>query len=114
MAFPKGKPNPNAGRKPGSPNKGTRDLQERMQAAVLERCGLADYDPVIELAIIANDKSNPVEVRGSAHKSVAPYIHAQRKAVEVTGAGGEPIEMKISLIDRIVSALEGPEEGEEE
>jgi len=68
-----------AGRPPGARNKPRRALiallQERFPA----------YDPVVEMAIVANDENQDSQVRFNANKEVAQYVHSKLKAVETTG-----------------------------
>lgn len=42
-----------------------------------------DYDPVAALAGIAQDKDVEISVRVRCHETVAKYMHAQLKAIEV-------------------------------
>lgn len=98
------------GRPKGSSNLKTRALEERLQTHMLKKFGIEDYDPVIALAEIAEDKAVSLELRASCHKSIIPYIHAAKKAVEISGPDGGAIEIKGSLIDSIVSALEADDE----
>lgn len=94
------------GRPPESPNRVNSDLLEMLQQAMKLRYGLDRYDPVVALAEIACDSSNPVEIRMNAHAKVAPYVRAQLKQVEITGANGGAIEVKTSLIDVITASLD--------
>ena len=70
------------GRQKGTPNKRTQALI----AAINEVC--PDYDPVIAMAVIANDEGQDLSLRVQCHKEVAQYIHAKRKALEVDIEGG--------------------------
>lgn len=84
------------GREPGTPNKRTQDLIDR-----LEELG---YDPVAELIrVYANalDCSmacpNPVagamylKIAQSAAADLMPYLYPKRKSVELTGKDGEQL-----------------------
>lgn len=107
MPFKKGAPRPpGAGRRKGSPNRATSDLLSLIQAHVAEKCGVENYHPVTALAEIANTEAHPIEVRTKAHTEVAGYVAAKRKAVEISGPEGGPIEHKIDMVDRIISSLE--------
>lgn len=78
MAYPKGKPRPkNAGRKKGTPNKKTHELQ-----AKLDELGC---DPIEGMARIAMDPENPVQLRGKMFAELAQYVIPKRKAIEHTG-----------------------------
>ncbi|MCH7928628.1 MAG: hypothetical protein IID03_11735 [Candidatus Dadabacteria bacterium] len=72
-----------AGRKEGSRNKKSVELEELMQDK------FPDYDPVCAMAEIANDKKVNISLRLAAHKEVAKYRRPQLKAIEVTGADGK-------------------------
>lgn len=94
------------GRPKGASNKRSAELRERLVGEMKHRYGIDNYDPVICLAEIACDVSNPLEVRAAAHRAVAPYIHAQLKQVELTGADGGAIEFRHTLLDRIMKTLD--------
>ena len=74
-----------AGRKEGSRNKKSVELEELMQDK------FPDYDPVCAMAEIANDKKLTPSLRLSAHKEVAKYRRHQLKSIEVTGADGKDL-----------------------
>lgn len=59
------------------------------------------------IADIAHDPSVDAETRLSALKELASYEHAKKKAVEVTGPGGGPLEVKHSLVDDILNLIAG-------
>lgn len=77
------------GRTKGVPNKDTAAIAD----ALRER--YPDWDPVIAMAEIANDPKNDITLRLAAAKEVAQYIHPKRKAIELTGKGGEAIEVDL-------------------
>lgn len=62
------------GRQPGTPNKSTKDLRER----IAERMG-ESWCPILCLAELAESKDLPVELRLRALAEIAPYIHARRR-----------------------------------
>lgn len=106
MTFKPGVPRPaNAGRKKGTPNKLTVDLLERMQEVAAKR-GVENFHPVIAMTEIALDPKWPMEIRCKMHSETAKYVAPQRKAVEHSGPGGEPIEVKLDLVDRVVASME--------
>ena len=92
---------PNSGRKKNSPNKATKERQERIAASGvtpldvmiadmrlhydLYQTALADQD-------IATAKAELKEARDAA-KDAAPYTHPRLAAVEHMGKGGGPIEI---------------------
>lgn len=72
------------GRTAGTPNKATKDIQER-----LDELGC---DPIEGMATIAMDTKNPPELRGRMYSELAGYIAPKRKAVEVHAGGTVNIE----------------------
>lgn len=99
-----------AGRKKGTPNKNTFELR----AAIAAACG-ADWDPLVAMSRIGKtgfaDRYEPDEetgglkfvgflpvsekTRSSCLKEVSEYIHAKRKAVELSGPDGDPMQMTL-------------------
>jgi len=65
------------GRTKGVANKRTQELAELLSNK------FKGYNPILSLAEIAHDSAVPIEIRLSAHKEVASYIFAKRKAIEV-------------------------------
>ena len=63
----------------GTPNKKKQVLIALLQAKY------PGYHPVMEMAAIANDPDNSVEMRSSMHKEIAGYVEPKRKAVELSG-----------------------------
>lgn len=86
--FQKGKPK-SGGRKKGTPNRRTVEVQEKLAAL--------NCDPVEGMARIALDDKNPPELRLRAYAELAPYVYPKRKAVEVSGEGRGPINMRVFL-----------------
>jgi hypothetical protein len=64
------------GRKKGTPNRATLTLQERLEAV--------DCDPLLELARIAMNANNPIEIRVRCFSEIAPYVDPKRKPVEIS------------------------------
>ena len=62
------------GRKKGTPNRNTRTIQEKLDAI--------GCDPLIELARIAQDTKNPIEIRAKCLIEVAYYVYPKRKPIE--------------------------------
>jgi hypothetical protein len=73
----KGGVRPGSGRKPGSPNKKTAQLQSEVEAS-----GITPLDYL--LSVMRAPESEPRE-RLAAAVSAAPYIHAKLSSVNVTG-----------------------------
>lgn len=91
------------GRARGVPNKDKAELRALVQESVLRfteakraqdlAAGIApelaqpvydNYDPVVELAIAAVDKSHALEVRIKCNAEVAQYLRPKLKAIEIT------------------------------
>ena len=69
------------GRKRGTPNRRTADIQEKLAAM--------GCDPIAGMAAIATDEKQDIALRAAMYKELAQYIAPKRKAVEMTGADGE-------------------------
>jgi hypothetical protein len=79
------------GKKTGGRTKGSLNAPKAALFAMMtERW--PDYHPVMAMAEIANDPAVDLDTRFAAHKEVAQYVEPKRKAVEVTGEDGGPIE----------------------
>lgn len=61
-----------------------RGVYEGMETADQQR--LKDYDPLVELAVIANDPETHTPLRIMAHVKVAEYVYGSLKAPEVQAA----------------------------
>jgi hypothetical protein len=83
---PKGHPK-TGGRKRGTPNKRTTELQARIRAT-----GMMPLDFMI--AVMRNAKA-PLELRFEAARQAAPYVHPRLTAIEQSGTGGGPVEVKV-------------------
>lgn len=74
MGLPKkGERHPGSGRKPGKPNKDTREL-----LAICEEHGLNPFEAALKMAIETIDPDKKFE----KILKLFPYLYAQRKAVE--------------------------------
>jgi hypothetical protein len=69
---------PGAGRKPGSMNKKTAD--------VIEKLAQLKFDPIEAMARIAMNKKATLELRGRMAAELAQYIAPKRRATEHSGA----------------------------
>jgi phage repressor protein C with HTH and peptisase S24 domain len=76
------------GRIRGTPNKAKAELLQRIQRK------WRNYHPVLAMAALANDESQPIGLRFQANKEVAQYVEPKRKAVEVTGDPMRPVIVK--------------------
>ncbi len=92
------------GRRKGTANVDKRAIQERVQSALSEKYGkhMANWDPVIAMAIIAADEAEKKDLRLSAAKEVAQYIHPKKKSIE--GEIKATHEAGASLLDMIAKA----------
>lgn len=73
---------PNAGRKPGVPNKKT---QEQIEAVKAE--GLTPLEYMLR---VLRDESQEPAVRLDAANKAAPYVHAKLSSIELGGKEGSP------------------------
>ena len=78
------------GRKPGTPNKRTSELAAMLAQAVGE-----DFDPVVELAILAQAPDTPIDLRAKVLADIAPYVRPRLKNSEISGAGGGSIQFEV-------------------
>lgn len=101
-------PPPGAGRPKGRANNRTITLIEKVKEAVAKSTDgkVKDYDPVVAMAEMANDPAMDDLTRANCHRNVSRYIHAERKAIELTGEEGGPVELRIAAVDSIVALLD--------
>lgn len=64
------------GRKKGTPNRATLTLKEKLDAM--------GCDPLIELAKIAMNEKNPIEIRVRCLSEIAPYVYPKRKPIDMS------------------------------
>jgi len=74
------------GRAPGTPNKRTVELVERL--AELE------CDPVEGLVAIAADPDTDVALRARVYADLLPYLYPKRKAMELAGPDNGPMQIR--------------------
>ena len=84
------------GRGPGTPNKKTLLLREKLIAL--------DYDPIADLIMIARDPKTAPDLRVHIHLGFLPYLYPKRKPAEEL--------MEESMIVNVVTTLDGA--GEEQ
>lgn len=75
------------GRQKGTPNKATAERESAIAAS-----GLTPLDFMLQ---IVRDPKEKLGVRLSAAMSAAPYVHPRLANVQLAGAGGGPLEVKI-------------------
>ena len=100
MAFQKGVKLPGSGRKAGTPNKVTQKSRD-VFALIVDRYG----DPLEELAKMAFDPNNAIDIRKDCLKEVVQYGHAKKKSVEISGPDGGPIEARLELVGQITDLI---------
>ncbi len=71
------------GRTPGTPNKSTQEVRDRLKAL--------DCDPIEGMAFIAAEsrregENHDLQLAGQMYKELAQYVAPKRKAIEVSGA----------------------------
>ncbi len=64
------------GRKKGTPNRATLMLNEKLDAM--------SCDPLLELAKIAMNEKNPIEIRVRCFSEIAAYVYPKRKPVDMS------------------------------
>lgn len=74
------------GRKKGTPNKKSQALMDRLKSL--------GCDPIEDMALVAKEAKTEGDwnLLLSASKELAQYVYPKRKAVEVTGEDGGPIQ----------------------
>lgn len=88
--WAKGQKVPGSGRKKGTPNKATRwKLSIKGES----------YQPLDFLLAVMRNEAAPKELRFKAAVAAAPYCHRALKAVEHSGEGGGPVQMRIEWLE---------------
>jgi hypothetical protein len=97
MPFKKGDPKPkNSGRKKGSMNK--RSLEDLY--AMCEASGVEPFQVLLDLT-----KDRDSSIRLGAAKEAAKYIYTQRRATEISGPNGQPIQTEVEASDQLQELL---------
>ena len=100
MPFKKGEKPPGSGRKAGTPNK--RDVKRQ---EIFDRIVEKHGDPLEALAEMAFDPNHPLDIRKDCLKEVVQYGHAKKKAIEISGPDGGPIEARLELVGQITDLI---------
>jgi len=84
------------GRKPGSLNKITADIQHALS---LLKC-----DPIVGMARIAMNTKNDIALRARMYAELAQYIYPKRRAVEITpgktdATGAQLVPLDVLLLE---------------
>lgn len=100
MPFTRGTPKPpGSGRKKGN---GTKQYRGTVEQILAEH----DCNPIAGLADIAKDKAIEPGVRVRAYGELAQYVYPKRRAIELSGPEGGPIEHDINPTDLLEQRLE--------
>ena len=101
MGFTKGMKRPEgAGMRKGAKTKRSLDTQ-----ATFERIVAKHGDPLEALAEMAFDPSIDIAIRNGSLKEVVKYGYAQRKAVEISGPDGDPVQVDVGFFDDALDLL---------
>ena len=84
------------GRKTGGRAAGTQNRKTRDVAELLRSLGC---EPIEGMVRIAQDERHSPELRGKMYSDLAQYVYPKRRAVEVTGAEAEPLQVIVSWQD---------------
>ena len=84
-----------AGRRKGSRNKRTGELQARIRASGI--------DPLAFLIALMRNGKAPLEMRFEAARSAAPYVHPKLSAIE-HGADGGAVQVEVKQVSDIEAA----------
>jgi len=87
------------GRPIGANNKRTEEMLKLLDSA------FPGDDPVLWMWKKVHDAKIEMGLRVSCAKEVAQYMHAKRRATEITGAGGAPLEMVVHNDVRAAESL---------
>ena len=81
-------------------------LIELLRKKVQEHTAKAEYDPVVEMALIGCNAENDLNIRLGAHKEVAKYVRPQLKQVEVRGSLDSAVTVKHELTDQVLGVID--------
>jgi hypothetical protein len=73
------------GRRAGSPNRRTIELKELLKSKY------PDWDPILQLAAVAQNTEVKLDLRIQCAKEVAPYLYPKRKSTEISSTVQEPV-----------------------
>jgi len=97
MPFQKGVPRPKTGgRRAGTPNKSSK----RDVYAMAEAKGVEPFEVLLDLC-----KERDPGIRLGAAKECAKYMYTQKRATEVSGPGGSPIEVESSSTQELIETF---------
>ena len=96
------------GRQKGTPNKKTAELQDRVKQHMAKQ-GIKNFDPLLALAAISQEKATPLKLKIEALKELAQYYHPKRRAVEISGEQTVNVNEraeKVKELDDLIAKLE--------
>ena len=96
------------GRQKGTPNKKTVELQDRVKK-FMNAMGIKNFDPLVALAGISQDKSTPLKLKVEALKELSQYFHPKRRAVEFSGEqtiNVQEKQQKLKELDELIEKLQ--------
>ena len=96
------------GRQKGTPNKKTAELQDRVKK-FMNSMGIKNFDPLVALAGISQDKSTPLKLKVEALKELSQYFHPKRRAVEFSGEqtiNVQEKQQKLKELDELIEKLQ--------
>jgi hypothetical protein len=82
---------PGSGRKPGSPNKRTREIAQKAA-----KKGITPLEYMLK---VMRDSNAEGARRDDMAKAAAPYMHPRLNAIQHTGKDGEPIKVEFTGLD---------------
>lgn len=87
------------GRHKGTPNKLTQTVREILAEL--------NCNSIEGMALLAMDKNNTPELRGRMYAELAQYEYSKRRAVELSGIDGAPVEVNVTndLISQVRSLI---------
>lgn len=86
------------GRKKGTPNKRSKSMDDLQ--AMCEASGVEPFQVFLDLC-----KHRDPQIQISAAREAAKYIYTQRKAAEITGPEGGPVQVESSEVKEILADL---------
>ena len=96
------------GRQKGTPNKKTAELQDRVKK-FMNSMGIKNFDPLVALAGISQDKATPLKLKVEALKELSQYFHPKRRAVEFSGEQTINVQEKqqqLKELDELIEKLQ--------
>jgi len=92
--FKKGQSGNKNGRPPGIKNKRTLKIEQEL----LE----GDCNPIQGMIRMVKDEATEPSIRAKLFCELASYIYPKRKAIEHTGADGDPLEPTKIIVERVM------------